>query len=177
MQSKLALLCCRFQREGVLFGVKRQGRCMIADEMGLGKTVQASTSLYDSCAFMRPPSHGQIVPTVRLILQNLVTATLHDMLTHACNAMPCSISDTSHSLLHTQAVLIAACFSEDWPLLIICPSSLRYVWRDELLEWLPDSLKTASDHLIVIDAGKVGRYARRLRNACTSTCVQITDVM
>lgn len=30
-----------FQREGVKFGIRRQGRCMIADEMGLGKTVQA----------------------------------------------------------------------------------------------------------------------------------------
>lgn len=30
-----------FQREGVKFGIKKEGRCMIADEMGLGKTVQA----------------------------------------------------------------------------------------------------------------------------------------
>lgn len=30
-----------FQREGIAFGVKAQGRVLIADEMGLGKTVQA----------------------------------------------------------------------------------------------------------------------------------------
>ena len=30
-----------FQREGVLFGLARGGRCLIADEMGVGKTVQA----------------------------------------------------------------------------------------------------------------------------------------
>lgn len=30
-----------FQREGVQFGVSRDGRCIIADEMGLGKTIQA----------------------------------------------------------------------------------------------------------------------------------------
>lgn len=29
-----------FQREGVRFGVKHQGRVLLADEMGLGKTVQ-----------------------------------------------------------------------------------------------------------------------------------------
>lgn len=30
-----------FQREGVLFGVRHQGRLLIGDEMGLGKTLQA----------------------------------------------------------------------------------------------------------------------------------------
>ena len=30
-----------FQREGVQYGISRQGRVMIADDMGLGKTVQA----------------------------------------------------------------------------------------------------------------------------------------
>ena len=29
-----------FQRDGVRFGVKHQGRVLLADEMGLGKTVQ-----------------------------------------------------------------------------------------------------------------------------------------
>ena len=32
-----------FQLEGVKFGLRRQGRCLIADEMGLGKTLQVST--------------------------------------------------------------------------------------------------------------------------------------
>ncbi|KAI1295546.1 SWI/SNF-related matrix-associated actin-dependent regulator of chromatin subfamily A-like protein 1 [Halotydeus destructor] len=30
-----------FQKEGIQFGISRNGRCIIADEMGLGKTVQA----------------------------------------------------------------------------------------------------------------------------------------
>ncbi|CAM9154072.1 unnamed protein product, partial [Choristocarpus tenellus] len=30
-----------FQKEGVLYGLRRQGRCLIADEMGTGKTLQA----------------------------------------------------------------------------------------------------------------------------------------
>ena len=29
-----------FQKEGVRFGIKHQGRVLLADEMGLGKTVQ-----------------------------------------------------------------------------------------------------------------------------------------
>ncbi|XP_063984206.1 SWI/SNF-related matrix-associated actin-dependent regulator of chromatin subfamily A-like protein 1 isoform X2 [Diachasmimorpha longicaudata] len=30
-----------FQRDGIVFGIQKNGRCMIADEMGLGKTIQA----------------------------------------------------------------------------------------------------------------------------------------
>lgn len=40
LQLKDALL--PFQLEGVRFGLKRHGRCLIADEMGLGKTLQVS---------------------------------------------------------------------------------------------------------------------------------------
>ena len=37
-----------FQREGVRFGVKHQGRVLLGDEMGLGKTMQASFCLPSS---------------------------------------------------------------------------------------------------------------------------------
>lgn len=37
-----------------------------------------------------------------------------------------------------QAIGISLLYKEDWPVLIICPSSLKYVWRDEILKWIPD---------------------------------------
>lgn len=36
-----------------------------------------------------------------------------------------------------QAIAIQYWYRNDWPLLIVCPSSLKYTWRDELLRWVP----------------------------------------
>ncbi|BFU23002.1 helicase, putative [Entamoeba histolytica HM-1:IMSS-B] len=60
-----------FQVQGVEFGIRHNGRCLIADEMGLGKTLQA--------------------------------------------------------------ISIAQYYKTDWPLLVICPSSLRTNWKNEIV--------------------------------------------
>ena len=39
-----------FQVEGVRFGLRRGGRCLIADEMGVGKTIQVGAGGVDSGA-------------------------------------------------------------------------------------------------------------------------------
>lgn len=55
-----------------------------------------------------------------------------------------------------QAICIAACYPEQWPLLIICPSSMRLVWYDALLNWLPAALLPHHLHLLTVIAnGKV----------------------
>ncbi|XP_033126566.1 DNA annealing helicase and endonuclease ZRANB3-like [Anneissia japonica] len=74
-----------FQKEGVLFALKNDGRCLIGDEMGLGKTLQALS--------------------------------------------------------------VAYCYKEEWPLLIIVPSSLRYPWIEELEKWFPE-LEPGHIHLV-----------------------------
>ena len=37
-----------------------------------------------------------------------------------------------------QSLAIAAVYHEDWPVLIVCPSSLRLNWRNEIERWLPN---------------------------------------
>ncbi len=64
-----------FQRDGVEFAVKHNGRCLIGDEMGLGKTIQA--------------------------------------------------------------ISVARYYKDDWPVLIVCPSSLRSAWEQQICKWLP----------------------------------------
>ncbi|AFZ81725.1 helicase family member protein [Theileria equi strain WA] len=36
-----------------------------------------------------------------------------------------------------QALAISAFYSIDWPMMIVCPSSLRFQWRDQCIRWLP----------------------------------------
>jgi len=37
-----------------------------------------------------------------------------------------------------QALVVAYCFKQDWPLLVIAPASLKFIWKDEILKWIPD---------------------------------------
>ena len=43
---KLRKALLPFQREGVKYGLEKEGRLLIADEMGLGKTLQALCVAY-----------------------------------------------------------------------------------------------------------------------------------
>eukprot|EP00960_Hanusia_phi_P032149 749710-Hanusia_phi.AAC.2 len=85
-----------FQRDGVLFGLAREGRVLIGDEMGLGKTVQA--------------------------------------------------------------IAIAAAYLDEWPLLIVCPSSMRCMWSQEMVNWLPGELTTDDVNTIYNGRDAVGNH-------------------
>ncbi|XP_044522549.1 DNA annealing helicase and endonuclease ZRANB3 [Gracilinanus agilis] len=76
LPEKLRARLLPFQKNGISFALKRDGRCMVADEMGLGKTIQA--------------------------------------------------------------VAIAYFYKNEWPLLIVVPSSLRYPWTEEIEKWIPE---------------------------------------
>ena len=58
-----------------------------------------------------------------------------------------------------QALAICSVYSEDWPIVIICPSSLRYNWKEEILKWIP-SIKSADIHLITSGRENVEVHAK-----------------
>ena len=82
----------RFQKQGIIFGIKKFSRLLIADEMGVGKTVQA--------------------------------------------------------------IGLSCLYQKDWPVLVICPSSLKFAWRDEINLWLSEILE--KDDVQVIRHSKNG---------------------
>ncbi|PHJ20662.1 hypothetical protein CSUI_005495 [Cystoisospora suis] len=51
-----------------------------------------------------------------------------------------------------QALAIAAFYNREWPLLIVCPSSIRFQWRDQALRWLPRLL--SAEHVCIVENGR-----------------------
>ncbi|XP_075386185.1 DNA annealing helicase and endonuclease ZRANB3 isoform X1 [Tenrec ecaudatus] len=94
LPDKLRAKLLPFQKDGIVFALRRDGRCMVADEMGLGKTIQA--------------------------------------------------------------IAIAYFYKEEWPVLIVVPSSLRYPWTEEIEKWIPE---LGPEEIIVIqnktDVGRI----------------------
>ena len=52
-----------------------------------------------------------------------------------------------------QAIAVASFYRDEWPVLVICPSSVRLSWRDEFLRWLPGDVLRAH-HVEVVVNGK-----------------------
>ena len=51
-----------------------------------------------------------------------------------------------------QALAIASAYQKDWPLLIVCPSSVRFSWRSAIFRWLPS---VPEEDVIVITSGNI----------------------
>jgi SWI/SNF-related matrix-associated actin-dependent regulator 1 of chromatin subfamily A len=45
------------------------------------------------------------------------------------------------------AIAIAAHYQDEWPMLVVCPSSMKYTWASELEKWLPELEPGMSTHL------------------------------
>ncbi|XP_058478798.1 DNA annealing helicase and endonuclease ZRANB3 isoform X2 [Solea solea] len=50
----------------------------------------------------------------------------------------CMIADEMGLGKTVQAIAVACAFREEWPLLVVVPSSMRYPWIEELERWIPD---------------------------------------
>ncbi|XP_066509369.1 DNA annealing helicase and endonuclease ZRANB3-like isoform X2 [Hoplias malabaricus] len=128
LPEKLQKRLLPFQKEGVLFAVSREGRCLIADEMGLGKTVQA--------------------------------------------------------------ISVAYVYRQEWPLLIVVPSSMKYLWIEELERWVPelqpedinlvetkaDIMGISQSKVTVLGYGLLTTDARSLVEALTKQCFGVVII-
>merc|ERR1712129_362079 len=63
----------------------------------------------------------------------------------------CLIGDEMGLGKTLQALAITAQYKEEWPVLIVCPSSLRWVWKQQAEEWLPELVH--ADDVQVITKG------------------------
>ena len=58
-------------------------------------------------------------------------------------------------VLPPQAICIATCYNTEWPLLIVCPSSVTITWLEALYTWLSPDVLPKPEDIVVITSGKV----------------------
>jgi len=94
----------------------------------------------------------------RLLVPQVLTALLPFQLEGVRYAVGkkgrCLIADEMGLGKSIQAIAVAAYYHRDWPLLIICPSSLRLTWQDEICKWLPFMQR---DHIFVVTKQREGQ--------------------
>lgn len=64
------------------------------------------------------------------------------------------IADTMGLGKTLQAIAIMTHYQEDWPLLVIAPTSLTGNWKAEFLQWLPEVLEDQADKIVIVKTGK-----------------------
>lgn len=59
-----------------------------------------------------------------------------------------------------QALAICTIYRQDWPIIIICPSSLRYNWKEEILTWMREVIDPNDIHLITMGRESVFNHKK-----------------
>ena len=75
------------------------------------------------------------------------------------------------ALMSVQAICVAACHNVEWPLLIVCPSSVTITWREALYTWLSPKVLPKPQDIHVITSGKV--MGQSAASSFPSTCQSI----
>lgn len=73
----------------------------------------------------------------------------------------CLIGDDMGLGKTIQAIAIARVYMDDWPLLIVCPSSLRLNWKEEIIRWLGDDV-CESDVLVFMTGKDASKRLRKV---------------
>lgn len=63
-----------------------------------------------------------------------------------------------------QALGIASAYRSEWPLLIVCPSSVRFSWKDSVIRWLPS---VAEEDIMVITSGTASFFSQQVQRNFT----------
>ncbi|CAL9698796.1 unnamed protein product [Knipowitschia caucasica] len=81
------------------------------------------------------------------LLQRLMPFQRHGVEFALARDGRCMIADEMGLGKTVQAIAVACSYREEWPLLVVVPSSLKYPWIEELERWIPE-LQPGDIHLV-----------------------------
>ena len=74
----------------------------------------------------------------------------------------CLVADEMGLGKTLQAIMIAYQYIAEWPLLIVCPSSIRFVWREQLKRWLGGLIDPDTDVEVIVKGKDVPRKTTKI---------------
>lgn len=110
-----------WQREGVAFCVDRNCVCLLGDEVSC--CIDYVMRVEDSL-FLHIEAHISLLPFISLLKMGLGKTI--------------------------QSIASMSAFSDDWPLLIICPAVAAPNWKAELLKWLKENKNSKKDDGLLV---------------------------
>ncbi|KAK9866883.1 hypothetical protein WJX84_007577 [Apatococcus fuscideae] len=84
----------------------------------------------------------------------------------------CLLADEMGCGKTVQAIAVAACYTEHWPLLIITPSIMRLTWAEALATWLPPHIQP--DILSIATGQDIKKHVETLQRPGHSSIVIIS---
>jgi SNF2 family DNA or RNA helicase len=69
----------------------------------------------------------------------------------------CLIADEMGLGKTLQAIMIAYQYISEWPLLVVCPSSIRFVWKEQLSRWLGGLIDPTKDVQVITKGKEIPR--------------------
>uniref|UniRef100_A0A8C2WR31 Zinc finger, RAN-binding domain containing 3 n=1 Tax=Cyclopterus lumpus TaxID=8103 RepID=A0A8C2WR31_CYCLU len=121
--------------------------------------LQLSLPMFSSCCDTRWSQQLSGLP--RKLLQRLMPFQREGVEFALSRNGRCMIADEMGLGKTVQAIAVAYAFRQEWPLLVVVPSSLKYPWIEELERWIPElqpgdiNLVENKSHTMGIGSSKV----------------------
>lgn len=93
----------------------------------------------------------QIPPDIKAKMYKYQISGVEHIMNHNCRYILADEMGLGKTL---EAIALCTAYIEEWPLMIICPSSLKLYWRDQIIKWVKPYMKNIESNIFVFNTTK-----------------------